>query len=51
MNGLNTVVDCHFVQDYVMSEMICTPFTLLSAQLVDIFTKTVSLKVFLLLCD
>ena len=35
-------VDCHFVCDCVMSEIICTPFTPSSEQLADIFIKDVS---------
>ena len=53
MNELNSKhieMDCHFARDCVMSEMICTPFTL-SEQLVDIFTKVVTFKVFLILCS
>ena len=34
-----------------MNEMICAPFTPLSEQLADIFTKAVSSKVFLILCS
>jgi len=33
-------VDCHFMWDYVMSEMFCTPFTFSSEELAYIFSKT-----------
>jgi len=43
-------VDYHFVRDCVTSEMIST-FTPSLEHLVDIFTKVVSSKIFLILCS
>jgi len=43
-------VNCHFVWECVMTKMICTWFTP-SEQLVDIFTKAISSKGFMILCD
>ena len=43
-------VDCHYVQDMVMKEVISTPYSQSSEQLVDIFTKGLSVGVFESLC-
>ena len=44
-------VNCHYDRDVVMSGIISTPITLLSDQLVDIFTKGSSLGTFKSLCN
>ena len=39
-------VDCHFIRDMVMKEVICTPYIQSSEQLADIFIKDLSVWVF-----
>ena len=43
-------VDCHYVRDMVIKEVISTPYTQSSEQLADIFTKGLSVGVFESLC-
>ena len=43
-------VDCHYVKDLVMKEIISAPYTQSSEQFADIFTKGLSVGVFESLC-
>ena len=43
-------IDCHFVRDMVIKEVICTSYIQSSEQLADIFTKGLSVGVFRDLC-
>ena len=43
-------VDCHYVRHMVMRGVISTPYTQSSEQLVDIFTKGLSVRIFETLC-
>jgi hypothetical protein len=42
----HTKVNCHFIQEKVQSKEIHTPFVKSEDQLVDVFTKGLSVKIF-----
>src|SRR3954467_6145185 len=44
-------IDCHFIRDMVLKGIISTPFTKSSDQLVDIFTKGLSVEIHTTLCN